>query len=149
MSPYKPCSVESVVLYVLTMNILDSSHSFNPSTFFEGFSEFCLMFPYGFVLGKVSTADRHHNHGNSYKKQHFIVTDLQLHRVSQLSLWYEAWQHPGTHGPEEGLNVLHFDPKVARKRWVWITLARLKYICETTKHHLHSEIISLRRLYFL
>jgi hypothetical protein len=44
--------------------------------------------------------------------------------------------------------VLHLDLKAARRR-VWITLARLEHIYESSKSHLHSDMLSLTRLHLL
>ena len=55
-------------------------------------------FQNNFVLVRVSIATkRHHDQGNSYKG-HLIGVGLQVQRFSPLSLWEEAWQHPGRHG---------------------------------------------------
>ena len=51
------------------------------------------------VLVSVSVAvKRHHNQGNSYKRQHLIGAALKVLRFSPLSSWQEAWQYLGRHG---------------------------------------------------
>jgi len=49
----------------------------------------------------------------------------------------------------EELRVLHLDLKAARRRRVWITVARLEHIYETSKPCLHSDTFPLTRLHLL
>jgi hypothetical protein len=44
---------------------------------------------------------RHHDQGNVYKEQYLIGAGLQFQRLSPLSSWLEAWQHPSRHGAVE------------------------------------------------
>jgi hypothetical protein len=56
---------------------------------------------------------RHHDQGNSYKRQQLIGAGLQFYKFSSLSSKQEAWQHPGRHGSGGAKSS---DLKGARKR---------------------------------
>ena len=63
-------------------------------------SSFNYMDGYTSVLVWGFTAvKRHHDQGNSYKRQHLFRAGLQVQRFSPLSSRRETWQHPGQHGP--------------------------------------------------
>ena len=51
----------------------------------------------GECLSVSFTVKRHHDHSNSYKGQHFIGADLQVHKFSRLLSQWEALWHAGRH----------------------------------------------------
>lgn len=53
----------------------------------------------GHCPGQCSVAvKRHHDHGNSYKRQHLVRAGLDFHGFGSLSSWQEARGHMGRCG---------------------------------------------------
>jgi hypothetical protein len=63
--------------------------------------------------GCFIAVERHHDHGNSYKGQHWA--GLQFQSFSPLSSWQEAWQCLGNRVLEKELRVLHLHSKTAEE----------------------------------
>jgi hypothetical protein len=50
------------------------------------------------LVGVSIAVKRHHDQGNSYKRQHLIGAGLPFQRFSPSSSRWEAWSYPGGHG---------------------------------------------------
>jgi hypothetical protein len=76
--------------------------------------------------------NRHHDQGNSYKKQHLIGAGLQVQRFSPFS---SRWEHGSIQAgmAQEELRVLCLHPKAASGR---LTSRQLGWGCYT---HTHSD----------
>lgn len=66
----------------------------------------------------LSVVIRHHDHGNSQKKD--FIGGIQLQRVRPLPSWWRTWQLAGKHGTEVVLESLYLDPQAwGREKANW------------------------------
>ena len=70
--------------------------------------------------------------GNSYKGKHLVGTGLQFQRLSH----YHHGEKHGNHAGRLGAGGDYL-LQAARRR-VWVSLARLEDMCETSKPRLHG-----------
>jgi hypothetical protein len=60
--------------------------------------------------------NRHHDHGNSYKEKHLVVSGLNFQMFSPLLSWWETWWRAGRDDAEEVGESFTFRSAGRRKR---------------------------------
>lgn len=75
----------------------------------------------------------HHDHGNSYTREHLLGASLKLQRFNPLCSWQETWQYPDNHDAGGGKSCASGSTDSRKVNWL------LRHQTPISSHHTPTQ----------